>query len=75
MDTTEQTSKTTTKEGNMIVNEYSWHVKKVGDKIYYICGCSIRAGVRHRRTIDGAGYEKIIKVAFGQDTTIEPIAS
>ena len=54
--------------------EYDWHTKQTGDPICYTCGCdTIRAGVRHRRTVHGEGYEKIIKVCFGTDSSIEVI--
>ena len=58
------------------VNEYKWHKKPVGKKVCPFCSCvNVRAGVRHRRIVEGnvVRYEKIIKVCFGTDTSIEPI--
>ena len=54
---------------------FQWHVKPVGNKACPLCGCpNVRAGVRHRQ-VEGevAQYEKIIKVCFGTDTSIEVI--
>ena len=53
-----------------------WHVKPVGEKTCEQCQCdNVRAGVRHRLREDATGYwyEKIIKVCFGTDTSIEVI--
>ena len=53
-----------------------WHVKPVGEKVCEQCQCdNVRAGVRHRLQEDETGYwhEKIIKVCFGTDTSIEVI--
>ena len=53
-----------------------WHVKPIGEKMCVQCRCdNIRAGVRHRLREDETGYwyEKIIKVCFGTDTSIEVI--
>ena len=53
-----------------------WHVKPVGEKTCEQCQCdNVRAGVRHRLREDATGYwyEKLIKVCFGTDTSIEVI--
>ena len=53
-----------------------WHVKPAGQKVCSTCQCdNVRAGVRHRIREDKTGYwyEKIIKVCFGTDTSIEVI--
>ena len=53
-----------------------WHTKPVGAKVCDTCQCdNVRAGVRHRIREDETGYwyEKIIKVCFGTDTSIEVI--
>lgn len=51
---------------------YRWHKKPVGSTVCPTCACkTVRANVRHRRTIEGK-FEKIIKVCFGTDTSIEP---
>ena len=53
-----------------------WHTKPVGVKVCDTCQCdNVRAGVRHRINEDATGYwyEKIIKVCFGTDTSIEII--
>ena len=52
---------------------YNWHTKAVGEKVCSICQCPIRAGVRHRMRIEDGKWEKIIKVCFGTDTSIEEI--
>lgn len=53
-----------------------WHTKPVGAKVCDTCQCdNVRAGVRHRINEDATGYwyEKIIKVCFGTDWSIEVI--
>ena len=68
---------TITTEGNMDFQrmKFQWHVKPVGNKACPLCGCNnVRSGVRHRqREGEVVQYEKIIKVCFGTDTSIEVI--
>lgn len=53
---------------------FNWHVKPVGKKGCPICQCPhIRAGVRHRMRMEDGKWEKIIKVCFGTDTSIEEV--
>lgn len=53
-----------------------WHVKAKGEKVCSICQCrKVRAGVKHRLAEDETyyWYEKLIKVCFGTDTSIDLI--
>ena len=53
-----------------------WHTKPKGQTVCDTCQCdNVRAGVRHRIKEDAHGYwyEKLIKVCFGTDTSIEVI--
>lgn len=62
------------------MSQFDWHAKPTGWKVCPHCGCeNVRAGVQHRALPAQeswqarALWEKKIKVAFGMDTSIEPI--
>jgi hypothetical protein len=64
------------KEAELNEDPTKWHLKPAGVKgPCPICGCPARAlKSKHRAVIDENGnqtWEKIFKVGFGQDTSIE----